>query len=97
MSDEDQLEFLRYMERSITGKRKKRHVDISTLDSMVAVQLKSLPLTERNELIRLLTHEPGEEEDVINKDMLALVPSLRNRSMSLLEKNARKQQADKID
>ena len=99
MSDDDQLEFLQYMEYSVTGKRnKKRNVDITPFDSTVEFQLKSLPLTERNELIRLLTHKPGEEDDdVINEEMLTLLPSLQNRSMSLLEKNARKQRADKID
>ena len=100
MSDDDQLEFLQYMEYSVTGKKnKKRHVDITPFDSTVEFQLKSLPLTERNELIRLLTHKPGEEDDddVINEEMLTLLPSLQNRSMILLEKNARKQRADKID
>ena len=100
MSDDDQLEFLQYIEYSVTGKRnKKRHVDITSFDSTVEFQLKSLPLTERNELIRLLTHKLGEEDDddVINEEMLTLLPSLQNRSMSLLEKNARKQRADKID
>ena len=101
MSDEDQLDFFKYMENSIKGDRHMTSfVDVSTFDFMVNAQLQALPLVDRNELIRLLTHRPAitEEKDVkSNDDILTLLPSLQKRSTALLKNNVRKQRADKVD
>jgi hypothetical protein len=59
----------------------------------VAEQLQSLPLSDRNHLIRLLTHSSKGE---VNSDILKLFPGLEKRSIHLFENPTRKERADKI-
>ena len=62
-------------------------------DTVINKVLSKLKLSDRDKLVRLLTHN-GEE---INNEVLEIHPSLRHRSEILLKAGARKTRRDKID
>lgn len=66
--------------------------DVVNIQKAVLTQLKGLPLADKNNLIRLLTHN----ENGLNNDILTLLPDLRKRSNMLLEKTTRATRADQI-
>ena len=88
MSDEDKLEFLDYVKRDIEdGAKFKKQLALD-------ICLEEKSLQDRNELTRLLTHKSNGE---LNESMLEIFPSLRERSIILLNSTGRKQREDKID
>lgn len=63
-------------------------------DNMIQAQLNSLEsLSDRNQLVRLLTHSDG----ALNEESLTLFPSLRPKSQHLIHAIERKTRSDKID
>lgn len=91
--DSDCKDVLRYLENQLCGPRA-QEVLTANNDALISRVLDPLTLPQRNELIRLLTHS-GDE---LNAEVLAVYPTLRARSETLLATNRkRKTRSDKID
>lgn len=87
---QDCLDCLRFVEKSLLQSKPVQDLDSDTLIQSVMTKLK---LSERNLLVKLLTHT---NED-LNEDILKLFPSLRAKSEHLLGAGKRKTRSDKID
>lgn len=90
-SDSACLQCLKFIERNhhtqAVGEPKVQN------DAVIARLLSKMKLSDRNQLIRLLTHDDEE----LNEEILEIFPSLRARSETLLETGQRKERRDKID
>lgn len=89
---DDCIEFLDCYKKAKLGGDVSSKV-INAEDALVA-QMNSMPLADRNTLLRLLTHT---REGTLNEDMIRNYPSQRDRSMHLLTHPDRKQREDIID
>ena len=89
-SVEECLEFLDYYRKSLGESiGGKQHDD----DVVIQRQLKTLNLSERTSLIKMLTLADG----IPNEDVLRIFPALRARSEELSKGKDRKTRKDKID
>ena len=94
-TERDRLDFIQSAENDILFQRKRK---LEEQQTVIEDQLKCLSLPERSDLIKLLTHKPADEEiNCLNEDMLAIFPTLRKKSVHLLNKKGRKEREDKID
>jgi hypothetical protein len=89
-NEADCVDCLRYVEKYLLNSQPG---EVPSQDEVMEKQMSALTLPQRNELIRLLTHQ----RDQVNTEMIALFPSLRKRSERLLKSVDRKPRSDKID
>lgn len=85
---DDYIDILNFIRKDVG-----ESVQVVNFAEAIGEQLDSLSLPQRNNLHILLTHRNGQ----VNDDMLAILPSLRQRSTILMEKTQRKIREDKID
>jgi hypothetical protein len=90
-TDAARLNFVASLEKDILQGRER------VQSGAVEKQVDSLPLTKRNELLKLLTHRSNGVTQCLNENVLALFPTLRKRSIELLNQNERKERVDKIN
>ena len=94
-TEKDRMDFIQYLVNDIQFQRKRKRE--AETGRIIEDQLDSLSLSQRNNLIKMLTHKPDGEMECLNDDMLAIFPSLRKKSVHLLNQNERKEREDKID
>ena len=88
--ESDCVDCLRYVEKSLLESQPDK---VISHDDVIDEQMATLPLRERKQLVRLLTHSCGE----LNNDALAIFPSIRIQSEHLLGASERKTRSNKID
>lgn len=93
-TEKDRLDFIQSVENDILFQHKRKLED---QQSTIKDQLDVLSLPQRNDLIKLLTHTPDGETTCLNENMLAIFPTLRKKSIHLLNQGGRKTREDKID
>jgi hypothetical protein len=87
MDDDDSIAFLNYVEGGLSNTRNIKSTTV------IEDQLTSLKVSDRQLLIRLLTHRG----DAMNDDILDIFPTLKAKSELYLEIKERKTREDKID